>query len=95
MFIGFLTIFQGICEGMTYEEMQQKFPQEFAWRDQDKLRYRYPWGESYIDMMARLRPALAALDNSTSVILVGHQAVLRCVLGYFLDAKLGNFILLY
>lgn len=75
---------------MTYEEMQQKFPQEFAWRDQDKLRYRYPWGESYIDMMARLRPALAALDNSTSVLVVGHQAVLRCVLGYFLDAKLGK-----
>lgn len=69
--------------------MQQKFPQEFAWRDQDKLRYRYPWGESYIDIMSRLRPALTALDNSNNVLLVGHQAVLRCILGYFLDAKLG------
>lgn len=28
-----------------YEEIQQKYPQEFALRDQDKYRYRYPKGE--------------------------------------------------
>ncbi|XP_063365713.1 6-phosphofructo-2-kinase/fructose-2,6-bisphosphatase-like [Cydia amplana] len=80
----------GICEGLTYEEMQERFPQEFAWRDQDKLRYRYPWGESYIDIMTRLRPVLSALEDEHNVIVVGHQAVLRCMLGYFLDAKLDE-----
>ncbi|XP_032518641.1 6-phosphofructo-2-kinase/fructose-2,6-bisphosphatase-like isoform X1 [Danaus plexippus] len=80
----------GICEGLTYEEMQERFPQEFAWRDQDKLRYRYPWGESYIDIMTRLRPVLAALQEEHNVVVVGHQAVLRCMLGYFLDAKLDE-----
>ncbi|KAJ8712203.1 hypothetical protein PYW07_005045 [Mythimna separata] len=80
----------GICEGLTYEEMQERFPQEFAWRDQDKLRYRYPWGESYIDIMTRLRPALSALEDEHNVVVVGHQAVLRCMLGYFLDAKLDE-----
>lgn len=71
--------------------MQERFPQEFAWRDQDKLRYRYPWGESYIDIMTRLRPVLSALEDEHNVLVVGHQAVLRCMLGYFLDAKLGTF----
>ncbi|XP_049876061.1 6-phosphofructo-2-kinase/fructose-2,6-bisphosphatase-like [Pectinophora gossypiella] len=80
----------GICEGLTYEEMQERFPQEFAWRDQDKLRYRYPWGESYIDIMTRLRPVLTALEDEHNVVVVGHQAVLRCMLGYFLDAKLDE-----
>lgn len=28
-----------------YEEIQQKYPLEFALRDQDKYRYRYPKGE--------------------------------------------------
>lgn len=28
-----------------YEEIQLKFPLEFALRDQDKYRYRYPKGE--------------------------------------------------
>jgi broad specificity phosphatase PhoE len=30
---------------MTYEEIQEKHPKEFAMRDQDKFHYRYPGGE--------------------------------------------------
>lgn len=30
---------------MTYEEIQEKYPEEFALRDQDKFHYRYPSGE--------------------------------------------------
>ena len=30
---------------MTYEEIQEHYPEEFALRDQDKYRYRYPKGE--------------------------------------------------
>lgn len=39
---------QGVCEGMTYEEIQEKYPEEFALRDQDKFHYRYPSGEVII-----------------------------------------------
>lgn len=39
----FLT--KGVCEEMMYEEIQEHFPLEFALRDQDKYRYRYPKGE--------------------------------------------------
>lgn len=35
----------GICEEMTYEEIQEAYPEEFALRDQDKFHYRYPKGE--------------------------------------------------
>ncbi|KAE8744819.1 hypothetical protein FOCC_FOCC008543 [Frankliniella occidentalis] len=75
----------GVCEGLTYEEMQEKYPQEFAWRDRDKLRYRYPWGESYVDICRRLEPVLLELERTTNVLVVAHQAVLRCMLGYFLN----------
>lgn len=40
---------QGVCEEMAYEEIQENFPQEFALRDQDKYRYRYPKGEVSLD----------------------------------------------
>lgn len=36
---------QGVCEEMTYEEMRERYPDEFALRDQDKYYYRYPTGE--------------------------------------------------
>ncbi|XP_034631207.1 6-phosphofructo-2-kinase/fructose-2,6-bisphosphatase 4 isoform X4 [Trachemys scripta elegans] len=40
----------GVCEEMTYEEIQENYPLEFALRDQDKYRYRYPKGEEVIIM---------------------------------------------
>ncbi len=38
-------VFQGVCEGMTYEEIAAQYPAEFAERDADKYHYRYPTGE--------------------------------------------------
>ena len=57
---GILThcVVQGDCEAMTYEEIQEKFPKEFALRDQDKFHYRYPKGESYEDLVHRLEPVI-------------------------------------
>ena len=77
----------GVCEGLTYEEMQEQYPQEFAWRDRDKLRYRYPWGESYVDICRRLEPVLLELERASNVLVVAHQAVLRCMLGYYLNKE--------
>lgn len=36
---------QGVCEEMTYAEIEAKYPDEFALRDQEKYLYRYPGGE--------------------------------------------------
>lgn len=35
----------GACDCLTYTKIQEKFPEEFALRDQDKFHYRYPRGE--------------------------------------------------
>lgn len=81
---------QGICESLTYEEIQERFPQEFAWRDQDKLKYRYPHGESYLDLLQRVDSVVQALLTKTEVLVVSHQAVLRCIMAYFKGSKPGN-----
>lgn len=36
---------QGVCEEMTYEEIKDTYPEEYALREQDKYYYRYPTGE--------------------------------------------------
>jgi len=41
-------VMQGICEGMTYAEIERTYPAEFAMRDDDKYYYRYPGGEVII-----------------------------------------------
>ncbi|XP_057343999.1 6-phosphofructo-2-kinase/fructose-2,6-bisphosphatase 4 isoform X2 [Manis pentadactyla] len=75
----------GVCEEMTYEEIQEYYPLEFALRDQDKYRYRYPKGESYEDLVQRLEPVIMELERQENVLVICHQAVLRCLLAYFLD----------
>uniref|UniRef100_H2THJ6 6-phosphofructo-2-kinase/fructose-2,6-biphosphatase 4b n=1 Tax=Takifugu rubripes TaxID=31033 RepID=H2THJ6_TAKRU len=75
----------GVCEEMMYEEIQEHFPLEFALRDQDKYRYRYPKGESYEDLVQRLEPVLMELERQENVLVICHQAVMRCFLAYFLD----------
>jgi broad specificity phosphatase PhoE len=76
----------GVCDGLTYEQIKVKFPTEYRAREQDKLRYRYPRGESYFDVITRLEPIIFELErNEKPLLIVAHQAVLRCLYAYFLD----------
>ncbi|MGH0158631.1 UNVERIFIED_CONTAM: hypothetical protein FKN15_035924 [Acipenser sinensis] len=79
----------GVCEEMTYEMIQDSYPEEFALRDQDKYHYRYPGGESYQDMVQRLEPVIMELERQGNVLVISHQAVMRCLLAYFLDKSAG------
>ncbi|MEE6481658.1 hypothetical protein FKM82_012929 [Ascaphus truei] len=75
----------GVCEEMTYDEIKDVYPEEFALRDQDKYYYRYPSGESYQDLVQRLEPVIMELERQENVLVICHQAVMRCLLAYFLD----------
>jgi len=79
----------GVCDGMTYAQIEGKYPEDFAARAEDKLRYRYPRGESYLDIIARLEPVIFEIERQRApVIVIAHQAVLRCLYAYFLDTEL-------
>ena len=43
----------GAFDGWTYAQIEAAHPEEFAARRRDKLRYRYPAGESYMDVVQR------------------------------------------
>ena len=53
-------IYAGVCDGMTYKEIESNYPAEFEARKLDKLGYRYPRGESYLDVIQRLDPIVQA-----------------------------------
>lgn len=75
----------GVCDGMTYEEIEQKYPEDFAARDKNKYEYRYRGGESYRDVVARLEPIIMELERQENIMIVTHQAVLRCIYAYFMN----------
>ncbi|XP_066362241.1 6-phosphofructo-2-kinase/fructose-2,6-bisphosphatase-like isoform X1 [Miscanthus floridulus] len=79
----------GVCDGMTYEEIKKNMPEEFESRKKDKLRYRYPRGESYLDVIQRLEPVIIELERQRApVVVISHQAVLRALYAYFADRPL-------
>ncbi|MSP23618.1 MAG: fructose-2,6-bisphosphatase [Myxococcales bacterium] len=73
----------GVCDGMTYEEIARNSPELASARAADKLRFRYPQGESYLDVVRRLEPLILELERQTTpTLIVSHQAVLRALYAY-------------
>ncbi len=76
----------GICDGLTYTQIEERMPNEYAARQADKFNYRYPRGESYRDVIARLEPVIIEIERQRKpVVVVAHQAVLRALYAYLGD----------
>mmetsp|Transcript_27168 Transcript_27168/g.44256 ORF Transcript_27168/g.44256 Transcript_27168/m.44256 type:complete len:118 (-) Transcript_27168:370-723(-) len=70
---------------MTYEEIRKKCPESYASRKANKLTYRYPRGESYLDVIRRVEQVMLHMQrHKDPVLIVAHQAVLRVVYTYFM-----------
>lgn len=75
----------GVCDGLTYGEIESRYPDDFKARDEDKYNYRYLGGESYRDVVIRLEPIIMELERSENILIVTHQAILRCIYAYFMN----------
>lgn len=78
-------LYAGVCDGLTYKEIQEKYPDEFARRQEDKLTYRYPRGESYMDVTLRLETIVLDIERTREpILIVGHQGIHRLLYAYFM-----------
>lgn len=59
-------------------QIKEEMPQEYEARQTDKLRYRYPRGESYLDVIQRLESVIVELERQSSpVLVIAHQVSLH------------------
>ena len=73
----------GDWEGMTWQELQARYPKEWQARLADIVNYRVPGGENLVDLAARVLPVIgeiAARHQGEEVVVVGHGGVNRVVL---------------
>lgn len=78
----------GVCDGLTYAEIKERHPEEWKARSRDKLGYRYPQGESYMDVIQRVEPVALELERQKRpVLVISHQAVLRAIYGYLMGRE--------
>ena len=83
-------LYAGKMEDMTYDEIRETYPEEYAARKKNKLFYRYPGpgGEGYLDVINRLRAVIIEVERTTDhVLLVTHRSCSRVLLAYFLGLK--------
>lgn len=75
----------GICDSMTYEEIAFRYPEIDRSRKADKFNFRYPDGESYEDVVRRVRKVIKMIESQEKdVLIIGHRAVNRCLFSYFI-----------
>jgi probable phosphoglycerate mutase len=71
----------GRWEGMTYKDIGAADYPALVVRERNKWNFRAPGGESYADLMARVRPWLAAVTGD--VIVTAHGGVARVLMVLF------------
>lgn len=81
----------GICDSMIYEEIAFRYPEIDKSRKADKFNFRYPDGESYEDVVRRVRKVIMMIESQKKdVLIIGHRAVNRCLFSYFVPIKQNN-----
>lgn len=72
----------GQFEGMSLEEIKDKYTSFFQAREQNKWSTRWPDGESYEDVYARAQQFIKdKLPLVQRCLIVGHEGINKCILG--------------
>jgi len=76
----------GESDGLTMEELKQKYPDEIIKMKENPYRHRFPRAESYHDLAVRLESVIMELEREKNdVLIIAHETVLRCLYAYLFD----------
>ena len=83
----------GVWEGLTWQEIQTSWPEEWQARLADLVHFRVTQGETLLEVEARVMPAIAEITErhkGQELLVVGHGGVNRIVLLNAIGAPLSG-----
>ena len=83
----------GIWDGLTWDEITGRWPEEWQARLADLVNYRVPRGESLLDVQARVMPEIEEIvqrHQGEEVLVVAHGGVNRIILLNAIGAPLTS-----
>lgn len=78
----------GAYDSVTEEDFRYLHSDDYFESLENKLSYRYPGlgGESYLDVISRLRPIITELERlKDHVLIISHRVIIRVLLCYFMN----------
>lgn len=81
----------GIFEGLTYEEILKKYPEEMKECSKNWKTYSYVNGENPYDLQKRSINFLNSLDKNIDNLIVTHWGVICTTLSYFFSHELDSY----
>ena len=91
----FREISLGAWEGLTPDEVEERFPGAYAARGKDMAHFRPNGGESFTDLALRVLPAfgkLAVRYGGHPLLIVGHAGVNRTIIAHRMAIPLKNIL---
>jgi len=78
----------GVVDGMSVDEIKERFPDEWEKKQKEPYSHRFPRAESYHDLSVRLEPIIFELERARGdVLIIVQSSVLRCLLAYIQGRK--------
>lgn len=83
----------GAWEGMTFDEIKEKYPKEFEQWAQNPLKFSPVGGESTLEVKERALPVIESIlhkHQEKKIAIVSHGGIIRLALCHFLGTPLEN-----
>lgn len=83
----------GIWEGLTWDEITGRWPEEWRSRLADLVNYRVPQGENLLDLEQRVMPVISEIierHKGQEILVAGHGGVNRIILLNAIGAPLAG-----
>jgi alpha-ribazole phosphatase len=83
----------GHWEGMSYNEIKEKYPEEIIKWESDWTTFRIPEGESFADMSRRVLEEFDKIvkshnESSDKIAIVTHGGCIRTILGHYISGSI-------
>jgi 6-phosphofructo-2-kinase/fructose-2,6-biphosphatase 1 len=82
---------KGDFAGLELDEIRTEDPVFFHHLQGDTFKTRFPGGESYFDLVRRLKPVVIDVEQQVvPVVVVSHVSILQCLMAYFRNTSVQS-----
>ena len=82
----------GIFEGKTKEYCQKEYAKEFLEREANKYTYVLDGGESYAQVLERLKRWLSSVEHEEVIVVVAHEMINRALRGLYCNMSIDKML---